>query len=245
MNDLSEKPPRKREPFLILPGIVTGVLAVLAGIHLLLQVAGPDWQVWSQYAFAFIPARVSGLEPYPALPGSQVWGFLTYAFLHGDWMHLLFNCLWYAIFGAVVARRLGAFRFLLLSALSAIGGAVATLVLYWGAGVIMVGASAAVSGIIAAAIPVMYGKRSRNADRHLADVSQVMALRPVELVTDRRALFFLVLWLAVTLFSGATGWTGNSFADEFRIAWEAHLGGFMAGLVSFYLLDKGLPRIPE
>ncbi len=243
MDDLTEKSPRKREPFLNLPGVVTGVVCLLAGIHLVLQFAGPDWQIWSQYAFAFIPSRISGSEPYPAIPGSQAWTFLTYAFLHGGWTHLLFNCLWYTIFGAVVARRLGPSRFLLLSALSAVGGAAATLIVYWGAGAIMVGASAAVSGVMAAAIPIMYGKRGLTADGTLADVSQVRALRPLELVTDRRALFFLVLWLAITLFSGATGWTGNSFADDFRIAWEAHLGGFFVGLISFYFLDKGLPRV--
>jgi membrane associated rhomboid family serine protease len=244
MDDLTEKTPHKHEPFLNLPGVVTGVVGVLVGLHLLLQIAGPDWQIWSQFAFAFIPARISGSAPYPAIPGSQMWSFVTYAFLHGGWMHVLLNSLWYAIFGAVVARRLGSPRFLLLSAISAVGGAIATLVVYWGVDAIMVGASAAVSGVIAGAIPIMYGKRSLQPDGSLADVTQVQALRPIELITDRRALFFLILWLAVTLFSGATGWTGNSFADDFRIAWEAHLGGFLAGLISFYLLDKGLPRVP-
>jgi membrane associated rhomboid family serine protease len=40
------------------------------------------------------------------------------------------------------------------------------------------------------------------------------------------------------LFSGASGWTGASFMEEGRIAWEAHLGGFVAGLFAFYWLDR-------
>ena len=44
------------------------------------------------------------------------------------------------------------------------------------------------------------------------------------------------IWLVVTLASGAAGWTGNSFMAEGGIAWEAHLGGFIAGLAGFYAL---------
>jgi membrane associated rhomboid family serine protease len=233
----------RREPFFRLPGVVTASVAVLAAIHALLQFAGEPWQIWSLYAFAFDPARISGPEPFPAIPGSQAWTFLTYALLHGDWMHLIFNCLWFIVFGAVVARRLGAPRFLLLSAIAAIAGAIGSLLLHWGEDAIVVGASAAVSGVLAAAIPIMYG-RGLPAEAQRGDISQAHVLSPAELLRDRRALFFMALWLAITLFSGATGWTGNSFADDFKIAWEAHLAGFLAGLPAFYWLDRasGLPH---
>ncbi len=55
-----------------------------------------------------------------------------------------------------------------------------------------------------------------------------------EFLTSRNGLLFSAIWLAITLFSGATGWTGNGFLDEASIAWEAHLGGFAAGLAAFY-----------
>jgi membrane associated rhomboid family serine protease len=46
------------------------------------------------------------------------------------------------------------------------------------------------------------------------------------------------VWIAITLNSGATGWTGAGYLEEARIAWEAHLGGFIAGLFGFYILDR-------
>ncbi|MGB9142407.1 MAG: rhomboid family intramembrane serine protease [Aestuariivirga sp.] len=225
------------EPFFRGPKIVLILIAVLVAVHLVLQAAGPDWQTWSLYAFAFIPARISGAAAFPAIWGSQVWSFLTYGFLHADMMHLSFNCLWLLVFGSVVARRLGASRFLLLSAASAIAGAAATLLTHWGEVAIVIGASGAVSGLMAAAIPLMYGHGLRLGDTYRRDIASIIPLRPIEILTNRRALFFTVMWLAVTLFSGASGWTGASFAEQGRIAWEAHLGGFFAGLIAFYALD--------
>ena len=50
-------------------------------------------------------------------------------------------------------------------------------------------------------------------------------------------LIFMAIWLGVTLASGATGWTGNSFVEEGGIAWEAHLGGYFFGLLAFAAFD--------
>jgi membrane associated rhomboid family serine protease len=232
-----ETSPRER-PIFNIPAVVAAVVGVWCAIHLILQIAGEDWRVWSLYAFAFIPQRL-GSGAFPAIPGSQVWSFVTYAFLHADWMHLLFNSLWLVVFGSVVARRLGAWRFLVLASVAAVAGALASLLMHWGEGAIVIGGSAAVSGALAAAIPLMYGHVRRGEQE-----TRLNALRPRELLSDRRALFFMLMWLAITLFSGATGWTGNGFADGFSIAWEAHLGGFAAGLAAFYFLDREVAGLP-
>ena len=226
-----------REPVFKAPSVVLILIAVLFFVHLAIQIAGEDWRVWSLYAFSFIPARITGDEVFPAIQGSQVWSFLTYAFLHADWLHLFFNSLWLLIFGSVVARRLGPIRFLVLATAAAVLGAVATLLTHWGEVAVVIGASGAVSGVMAAAIPLMYGSGLRLGDTYRSDIAMVMPLRPLEILTNRRAFIFTLVWIAVTLFSGASGWTGASFVEEGRIAWEAHLGGFAAGLFTFYWLD--------
>jgi membrane associated rhomboid family serine protease len=234
-----------REPFFRAPKVVLILIAVLVLIHFALQLVNESWLNWSHYAFSFIPARISGDVPYPAIWGSQVWSFLSYAFLHADMMHLFFNCLWLLVFGSVVARRLGSYRFLMLSGVSAIMGAAATLLTHWGDGAHLIGASGAVSGMMAAAIPLMYGRGLQLGDTYRRDIATVRPLRALEILTDRRALFFTAVWLAVTLFSGASGWTGASFVQEYRIAWEAHLGGFIAGLAAFYWLDPRRIDLPS
>jgi membrane associated rhomboid family serine protease len=125
-----------------------------------------------------------------------------------------------------------------LTCVSTIAGAAAMLFIHWGEAAIMIGASGAVSGLMAAAIPLMYGEGLRLGDTYRMDIATVRPLRPLEILTNRRALIFTLVWIAVTLFSGASGWTGASFLEEARIAWEAHLGGFAAGFVAFYWLDR-------
>ena len=198
------------------PSVVVGSIAILALIHVLRMAFGENWDNWTIYAFAFIPARLGGSEPVPMIPGSQWWSFLTYAFLHADWLHLGLNSLWLLIFGTPVARWFGAWRFLVISAVCAIGGAAMMAATDWGSPIPVIGASGAISGLMAAAIPIMYGHGR--------------PLLPSELMRDRRALIFIVIWLGITLLTGAQGFVDD---DGLRIAWQAHLGGFIAGFIIY------------
>jgi membrane associated rhomboid family serine protease len=126
----------------------------------------------------------------------------------------------------------------MLAAAATVAGALASLIVYWGEAAIMVGASGAVSGIMAAAIPVMFGRGMNWGRAYTADLDHVRALPPIDLLRNRSAIVFAVVWIAITLYSGATGWTGTEYLGEARIAWEAHLGGFAAGLIGFYVLDR-------
>jgi membrane associated rhomboid family serine protease len=205
------------------PPIVLALIAVLLGVHLLIQIGGQDWQIWSLYAFAFIPARFGGPDSTAMIEGSQYWSLITYGFLHEGWLHVLFNSVWLLIFGTRVAQQFGSLRFLAIAFVSTLGGALAMLWVYWGVFIVVVGASAAVSGLLAAAIPIMFGRPGA-------------PLTFGEFLRDRRALIFMFIFLGMTLLTGVQGLPG--FADGGRIAWEAHLGGFIAGLLSFFVINR-------
>ena len=210
-------------PIVNAPPIVLIVIAILIGIHLAIQWGGEDWVNWSIYAFALIPERFGGLARIAMIEGSQYWSLVTYAFLHDGWAHVLLNSLWLLIFGTPVARQFGTLRFLFIALISTLGGAGAMLAMFWDTRIIAVGASAAVSGLLAAAIPVMFGRPGA-------------PLTFGEFVRNRRAIIFMLVFLGMTLLTGVQGLPG--FADSARIAWEAHLGGFFAGLLAYFLMRR-------
>ncbi|MFO0990803.1 MAG: rhomboid family intramembrane serine protease [Hyphomicrobiales bacterium] len=210
------------------PPIVLALIAILLAIHLALVIAGEDWQVWTLAVFGFNPLRWLPNTQIAMVAGSQYWSFLTYALLHGNWMHVIVNCLWLLIFGTPVARLGGTWRFLVICAAGAAGGALATLVLHWGQDVNLVGASGAISGLLAASVPILYGAASPN--RYLL---------PGEMLKSRNALVFMGVWLAITLVTGSANMTAGAF-EGLQVAWEAHIGGFLFGLIAFYLV---MPRV--
>jgi len=115
-------------------------LLIANGIVYLLQVTvftGP-WLV-----------DVFGFRPAAAL--QQPWSLLTYAFLHGNFLHIFFNMLALFMFGPLVEDRLGSARFARLYAISALGGSALSLALMPLAGdAVIIGASAAVFGVMLA-----------------------------------------------------------------------------------------------
>jgi membrane associated rhomboid family serine protease len=204
--------------------VVVVFALVLLGIHLALSIAGEEIWQWAFLVFGFVPGQISG-NWTPSLPGARIWSFFTYALVHASWGHVISNTLWLVVFGGLLAKRLGTWRFLVHAAICAAAGAAAGLIWNWGQPVVYIGASAIVSGQMAAAAPLMFSPGRRK------------ALTPLELLTHPRVLAFFAIFLGVTLFTGATG--GLQIGNTSVIAWDTHIGGFLAGLAAFYLLDPG------
>lgn len=232
--------PSTREPAFNIPGILLAVLALLMAVHVLRQLLPLDMDAWAIWTFGFVPARFDaspgGLSPFPGGSGALVWSFVTYALLHADFSHLLFNCLWLLPFGSAVARRFGAWRFLAFFAAAAIAGALAHLVTHPHEPIPMIGASAAISGATAAAIRFAFAAPGfislRSADGGAA-------FAPAEPLTRalRRppVIAFLVIWFGFNFVFGMGSLSIEGHAQA--IAWQAHIGGFLVGLLLFSLFD--------
>ena len=147
----------KREPLFNIPPVIVALLAVLALVHAVRTYLLTDQQDMEfLLTFAFIPARYdTSIVLGGVLPGgfgAELWTFVTYALIHADWTHFGVNAVWLLPFGSAVARRFGPLRFLLFFAVTAAAGAALHLATHAGEEMPVIGASAAISGTMAAAM---------------------------------------------------------------------------------------------
>ncbi|GAC1632265.1 MAG: rhomboid family intramembrane serine protease [Bradyrhizobium sp.] len=241
---LSEIPPdAPREPVLTLPAALTAYVLLLAVIHLRVLLP-PDIENWTIDVFGFIPKRYDSTLlaiDFPGGAGAKVWTFVTYSLLHANLSHLGFNVLWLLPFGSALARRFGAIRFFAFMAVTAAAGALAHLVTHEHAVAPMIGASASVSGTMAAAIRFAFVQGSfLSFSRGDADAAaRVPALSLTRALRNPRVLGFLGVWFGVNIIFGVGSIAIG--ADGASVAWQAHIGGFLAGLMLFSLFDP-VPR---
>jgi membrane associated rhomboid family serine protease len=232
----------KREPILHVPPVVTVTLVVFGVIHAVrVWLLSPRGNVEFLLLFAFIPARYDPNALLSAIApggfGAEVWTFVTYAFIHADVFHLVLNAVWFLAFGSAVARRFGAWRFLLFFAVTAAAGAAVHLVTHFGEFVPMVGASAAISGYMAAAVRFAFQRRGTGTlwPGPDGEVERAPAAPLTAALADPRVLGFLVVWFGINLLFGVGSLAISGGTQE--VAWQAHIGGFMAGLLLFPLFD--------
>jgi membrane associated rhomboid family serine protease len=239
-------PADRREPIFNVPAVLVATLAALVIVHAVRSVLSHAADIEVLLLFAFIPARYdSNILANAAWPGgtaADAWTFVTYALLHADWMHLLFNSVWLLAFGTPLARRFGAVRFLAFCAVTAAAGALAHLVTHFGQMVPMVGASGAISGMMSGAMRFAFQRGGPLRFGGADESYRVPALSLVDSFRDARVLAFLAVWFGLNLLFGlgSVSITGN----EQPVAWQAHVGGFIAGLVLFSLFDP-VRSVPE
>ncbi len=236
-------PDAPREPLLTLPSALTAYIALIAVIHLRVLLP-PELDNWTIDVFGFIPKRYDSTllnVTFPGGNGAKVWTFVTYSLLHANLSHIFFNVLWLLPFGSALARRFGAVRFYLFMAVTAAAGALAHLLTHEHAIAPMIGASASVSGTMAAAIRFAFVRGSfLSFNRGDAEVAaKVPALSLSRALRNGRVLGFLAVWFGVNIVFGVGSIAIGS--DGASVAWQAHIGGFVAGLMLFSLFDP-VPR---
>ncbi len=240
-----EEGPAPRQPIFNVPTVIVVLIGSFVAVHLIRQFVSHDVDDQIVLLFAFSPARyvdasqIAGQIPGLVLPGgpaAAVWTFFSHMFLHGNWQHLGFNSLWMLAFGSVVARRFGWLRFLLFTLVTATLGALGSLLAYWGQFSLMIGASGAISGHMAAAIRLMFSAPGGLANMQAGNFDNVKVLPVGQLLRVKGAVIFIGVWLVLNLVFGLSGFGAGGGVG--RIAWEAHLGGFLGGLLIFSLFDK-------
>lgn len=229
-----------------MPAVVIATIALCGVVHAvrtwLLSDAQDDMFL---QLFAFIPFRYEpSILPGPTLPGgfaADIWTFVTYAFIHADLVHLGVNSVWFLAFATPLARRFATLRFLAFFVVTAAAGALAHLLTHEGEIQPMIGASAVVSGAMAGAIRFMFqpGGPLRGWG-HASNDNEVSAVSLTGMLRDVRVMTVIAVWFGVNFLFGLGSLSMT--AGEQPVAWQAHVGGFLAGLLLFGLFDPVAAR---
>lgn len=232
---------RREPPAFNVPWPVGLLLVLIAGVFLAMSFVPPEVAEQAILLFALFPARYAPetVALYGELPGglaAAIWSPVSYTFLHGGLEHLIVNSVWLLAFGTPLARRFGALRFFLFYFACGAAGAFLHVLLYPGSPIPVVGASAAISGLMGGAARFVFlaggplgglgGRREVSTRR-----SGILAA-----LSDRRTLIFVGIWIGLNFLFGATPLSGVLGVTA-QVAWEVHLGGFIFGLLLFGLFD--------
>jgi membrane associated rhomboid family serine protease len=205
---------------------VTGALIVINAIVFLMTGAFASEQQLATLAsgYGVIPAELThALAPIPGLnPIPEPLTLITYQFLHAGWMHVISNMLFLWVFADNIEDAFGHAAFLFFYLISGIAGALLHAVMEPSSPAPLIGASGAVSGVLAAYL-LLYPR---------ARIWILLFLRiPIRLP----AVWVLGGWAVLQLISIAI--TTDETID---VAWWAHIGGFSAGLIMTVLLRSRL-----
>jgi membrane associated rhomboid family serine protease len=233
MTNPSNSTSQKHEPIFNFPTIIGVILVLLILVQGVWEwVLGDDGRLSVILWFSFIPGRLSEVNEL-ALPfTANYWTPVTYALLHADWMHLALNGFWFLAFGSAVARKMGALRFIVFCCLAAASGAAFHILSHWNQLVPVIGASGVVSACMGAACRFAFVKAGY--DPSQKDGLAILSIR--QTFSHSQTLIFMLVWLVINyLFgSGVVDITGQGAS----IAWEAHLGGFLFGLLALPLFAQ-------
>jgi membrane associated rhomboid family serine protease len=214
------------EPAFNIAPVVLLLTAFMAGLHGFREFfVTPEQDNYIIAYGAFIPLAYQGEVGLPTW--SLVTSPVTYALLHGSWAHVGINSLWLAVFGAPLAARIGPSRFLAFFVVTAVAAALLHFALHHDSIAPLIGASGAVSGFTAAAARFGFSTRGNS---HSGFTGQRLTL--LETLTNRTSLSFIVIWFAINFLPAVSNFGGTN------IAWEAHIGGFVAGLLLLPLFDR-------
>jgi membrane associated rhomboid family serine protease len=217
MIPLSDENPSRTAPVVTVAIIVLCVLAFIWELRF-----GPRLDE-ALVAFGFTPASFTSGVPLNKV-GLPVWATIfTAMFLHAGWLHIGGNMLFLWIFGNNIEDAMGHLRFTLFYLVSGVAAALAMVLLDPHSNTPMIGASGAISGVLAAYM-LLYPR---------ARVHTLLTLGFFFYMARLRAVWVVGIWFAIQLVTAAL-----TPPSEPGTAWWAHVGGFAAGLILTPLLKS-------
>ncbi len=179
------------------------------------------------YVYGLVPARytVPEISAY-FTTGQQVIALFSFMFLHGGFFHLFGNMWFLYIFGDNVEDQLGHLRYLIFYIVCGLASGISHIALNWTSQVPTIGASGAIAGVMGAYF-ILFPR------------ARVLTLVPLLIFfpfIEIPAFVFLGIWFLFQFMSAAT-----YSAQVAGIAWWAHIGGFIFGII-FLKLFQALPQ---
>jgi membrane associated rhomboid family serine protease len=190
-----------------LPPAVIALLALNVAIHVLRSLLPEAFDQRIVYQLGLVAAAYTGDAKTTVEPVALLVAPITYQFLHGSWLHLGINMLTLAAFGAPVERVLGWRRFIAFYLSSGVVAGAVHILFFYDAIDPVVGASGAISGLFGGVLIL------------LQRLGRLPSLIPIALV-----------WIGLNIFFGVVGGTPGAGTDQ--VAWMAHIGGFVFGLLA-------------
>ncbi|PID62076.1 MAG: rhomboid family intramembrane serine protease [Gammaproteobacteria bacterium] len=211
------------------PWVTFTILGTCVAVFLWQFLSDPMMQERILYALGVTPTLLFGhLRPAPEIDWIPSWATMfSSMFLHGSWMHLISNMMYLWVFGNNVEVSMGHLRYLVFYLLTGVAAVMAQALPDTHSEIPMVGASGAISGILGAYLL-------------LHPRAQVLIVVPILFVIRAfrvPAMYVLGVWFLMQLFSTVT-----TLGASTSVAFGAHVGGFVAGMLLVGLFRKrGVP----
>jgi membrane associated rhomboid family serine protease len=195
--------------------VVNTTIIVLNGLIFLVELGQGSKLNQFIFDYGLVPAR---LQPFT---------LLSFMFIHGGFWHLLGNMWSLYIFGDNVEDRLGSIRYLVFYLFCGWASGLAHLFTNWNSEIPTIGASGAIAGVMGAYL-ILYPR------------SRILTFIPIFFIPyfiEIPAFFFLGIWFFIQFLSAA-----GTYGQQGGIAWWAHIGGFVFGIVFLKLFLK-IPQL--
>ncbi len=209
-----------------IPASIISISAFLALAYVALELSPPRLSSDIYTYFGYSPQRlISSIRTPREIPGAAA-SLVTYMSLHASFAHLAFNLLWFLVFGTPMARRFASFRrFFVFFALSGAAGALFFTLFHFDDPTLLIGASGGVTGLLGGLVRFSFHRPSPARE----------TAKGVLPIYDRSVLTWSVVIIAL---NASAAFFGARFgAGDADIAWQAHVGGYLFGLIAFPLFD--------